>query len=195
MSLYEAILKYESRYSEICITEAYRKISILQDAEKTAGNRVKVKQIEIDAAKKRAVLDAAYELGKSNVTEQILNILGQKYDDLDAEFREEFVDEPKGLDKDPRVDAARKENFRTRIEFYQQLIEQEGKHNSYIDAAWAQFGDRDGYRTAINPVLESEKKDWNARSEANPSSAEFNQECLDIIVGIREQSIMELFPE
>ena len=58
----------------------------------------------------------------------------------------------------PQMYDAKKDEVKSKIEFYQQIIQQEGIAEDFTDAVRKRFGNEASYRAALWPSVEAEKK-------------------------------------
>ena len=106
-----------------------------------------------------------YEMGRLRQMGALLNLA---YQDIDSSIDSEELDRALDalVDKDyvtrrwiemkqPSVRDARKELLRQKYLFFRQILKQEGVADSCEDALRRQFGTRENYLTALQPVIEA----------------------------------------
>lgn len=186
MELYDIILNHEKE-----VFLAYRKelskIMPLMEVKELFLYRIAHIEtgVEADVSICRVLLDDAHRLGNTKLAEHDLDLLVMKLDILNQQH---FSLDP----TDSRVIPAKKEWIKAIVEFYQQLLQQEGKAYTYRQAIRQQFHDEASYRVALKPVIEAEER----YSEA---VGKIKQDMLEIfIVGLtslKEAEVNYLFPK
>ncbi len=147
MTLYYVILAQERKETEEAYQTLVERTPALLFAMKTRGNRI----VDIDVAKSKELLNAAYRLQDSKLSEQELAFLVKELEKInDSLYGCQSIE--------PKVLAAKTDWVKACVEFYQQLIQQEKTATTYEDAVKAQFGSAAAFRTALQPIAEAERK-------------------------------------
>ena len=186
MSLYHHIIEYEIS----TISEALKLIS----EQSPMGKRIiqTIGDIVINdlIRKKQVLLDTAYRLGESKLNDYGLEQVIQSFERIEADL----MGQPMGISIEMR--NFKKEWCLANIEFYKQIISQEGKASNYAEAVKSQFKDASEYLSAQNTITQVEEK-ITSHLEENypPKGAEFSRVILQTMNNIRESHAEMLFAE
>jgi hypothetical protein len=183
MTLYDTILQYEREEASAVMRKASEGNLLMKLGTALMGKRA----VDGDVAKSQVLLDAAYRLQDSRVTDQELDYLVTELGNVDGQA---FGLVPTA----PELLAVRKDWVKARVEFYQQIVQHEGAVESFEDAVKQQFGNEASYRQAIQPVVEAERKMYSVLKEAMPATAGTMDASLNAANEVRETAMRYLFP-
>ena len=183
MTLYESILQYEREKTGAVFYKVAEENIFMKLGITFMGSRV----VDGEVAKSQVLLDAAYRLQDSSVSDQNLDYLVSELGNIDGQTI--------GLvPTAPQVLAARKDWIKARVEFYQQIVQHDGAAESFEDAVRRQFGNEPSYREALQPIVEAERKMNDVLKEVMPTTASAMDASLNAATEVRETAILYLFP-
>ncbi len=135
----------------------------------------------------KSCLEAAYAINGNKLTDEALDKLTEYAYEDGKELAEQKPEEYKNMY------SARKEFVKSMVEFYQQLIQQDGKAETYADTIRQQFADEQAFRKAMQPALEASIKVYAITSTMYPDHAEECEEDLAFEVKFFEATVQQIY--
>jgi len=183
MTLYEKIIEYEGKQTKTMVEKVAEMDQIVAMSLDLFGDT----QIQLDKDKARILLDKAYALNGSQLTNGELETLLDQFERVDGEALGMSI-------SDQEIKVARKEWIRARVEFYQQVIKQDGAE-SYEEAVRARFGDRETYESALKPVNDTESGVYQALIELMPFMKPCMETAAEAARQVQEEELDKIFPQ
>lgn len=183
MTLYDAILDYETDEAHKVLRAASERSLLIRISAPVVGYQL----VKGYSSRLRTILDAASNLEGSVMLKSDLENLVDKLGEVTINIF--------GLKKDKtKYSGAIREWIKARVEFYQQLVQQEKETGNYEDAVRLQFGNVDNYSTALQPVITAENNFVEILKESFPA---FVAPLLDLSASaakeVRGRALQDLF--
>jgi len=148
MTLYDAILSYETQQINTSFDRMQDRNNFLKTFLRKGHRDKEIQKIKV-------MLDAAYALGGSELTEENLDSIFAEVIDKDSLMEKVQL---KLNDNYSRVNPSRREYVRESILFYQQLAKQEGSSDSFEDACRNQFKTYKNLEAAYDVIGSAQEK-------------------------------------
>ena len=196
MSLYDSILEFEKLNAKAILYESGRGNPLFEKITASLDEKI----VETQVNKLRLLLDTAYYLKGSQITEERLDSLVEEWGNLDEEVIGRFFELfPNHFKEEKRVVAAKKDRIKASIEFYQQLISQ-GSADDFRDAVRNKFRNREAYLNALKPLDEAHERYEEVSIQCMPKLvAKIFRENLPVRKRakekVREVTLRSIFPE
>lgn len=180
MTLYDSILEYERNETTIILDKVSNENLLM----KISIELIRDKAIDSDVTKSKIILDTAYKLQDSKISDQKLDYLVNELNNID--------DQAFGVvPTNSKILAARKDWIKAKVEFYQQIVHQTTEN--FEDAIKKQFNNESAYREALQPYVKAEAKMYNVLKTVTPASAKAMDDSLNATLEVRETAINYLF--
>jgi len=148
MTLYDAILSYETQQVNASFDRMQERNKFLQSFLRKGHRDKEIQKITV-------ILNAAFALGDSDLTEENLDSVFAEV--IDKDTRMEKIQLTLN-DNYSRVNPDRREYVRESILFYQQLVKQEGLSESFEDACRNQFLTYENLENAYDAIVAAQEK-------------------------------------
>ena len=177
MTLYQAIVNYEKKREEAQLEHAARMHPIMKVSPDQRDEMIKGK-----VAATWFILDAIHNNRNDPLPEEELNRLVYKITPRheDSTIIAEMV-------------PASRESINTLVEFYRQILAQEGNAESFEEAARRQFENADRYREALAPIARAEAIFYEMLEGVYPANAIVSEILVRAAREVRKREIQIIF--
>jgi len=182
MTLYTAILNYIEKEIPRVLEEAGKRNKFIKSQLESSTKDM----IATEFAKYRILVDEAYEHKDKKITDDVLDYIIKKVGKIEELHFSVTITTPNIL-------SARKEFFKSYIEFYQQIFKQENNTCSLEEAIRLQFKTKEAYKKAIEPIFQSEKKIECMINKSQPAFTEMNSALFEASKFVTDKKADEIF--